>query len=112
MFNTVISITAFILFAFYLCRFLYRLVKGKSYGTEFIVCLLCLLIIGYADTNSIIVDESVSDAYEQGFNDAIISAELVNVTDVGYTIAFGNDIPEVHHYTADGAHLVSINDHN
>ena len=110
MFITIIAIIVFIIMAVYLCRMLNRIWRCKSWFTEFIIIMLCMLVLTFLNPGTSVYSGIINDAYDRGFHDAIITAELVDVYDSGYTIAFGEDIPEVHHYTSDGSHLVSIKD--
>lgn len=101
MLNTIIAIITVIIMVAYLYRFINRIYNSKSYFNEFIVILLCLLVLTFISPDSVLVDQAVNDAYNRGFNDAITTAELIEVTEDGYHIAFGNNIPEVHSYSND-----------
>jgi multisubunit Na+/H+ antiporter MnhB subunit len=110
MLTTIIAIITIVIMLAYLFRMLNRVYCTKSWFTEFIVIMLCLLVLTLLNPDTSVNSASISEAYDRGFHDAIVTAELVDVYDSGYTIAFGEGIPEVHHYTYDGSHLVPIKD--
>lgn len=110
MLTIITSIAIVIIMLAYLFRMLNRVYHTKSWFTEFIVIMLCLLVLTLLNPDTSVNSASISEAYDRGFHDAIVTAELVDVYDSGYTIAFGDGIPEVHHYTSDGSHLVPIKD--
>lgn len=112
MLHTIIAIITVIIMLAYVYRFINRIYNSKSYFNEFIVILLCLLVLTFITPDSVLVDQAVNDAYNRGFNDAIKTAELIEVNEHSYYISFGENIPEVHHYTFDGHHLVDIAEHN
>lgn len=94
-----IAIIVVIIMLAYLYRMLNRIWHTKSWFTEFIVIMLCLLALTLLNPDTAVNTNAISDAYDRGFHDAIITAELIEVTEDGYSIGFGNNIPEVHSYT-------------
>ena len=98
---TIITITIIVIALAYFYRMLNLMVKFKPWFTEFVIIALCLLVLTFANPDTAINSNAINDAYKRGFNDAITTAELVEVTDNSYCIAFGENIPEVHHYTHD-----------
>ena len=101
MLNTIITIIIIVIMLAYLYRMVNRIYRTKSWFTEFIVVMLCLLALTLINPDTAINSYAIDEAYEQGFHDAIITAELIEVTEDGYSIGFGNNIPEVHSYTHD-----------
>ena len=101
MLNTIIAIITVIIMLAYLYRMVNRIYRTKSWFTEAVIVALCLLILTYANPDTAINSYAVNDAYKQGFNDAITTAEHIEVSEDGYHIAFGKNIPEVHSYSND-----------
>ena len=101
MLNTIIIIVTVVIMLAYLYRMLNLIYRTKPWFTEFVIIALCLLVLTFANPDTAINSNAINDAYKRGFNDAITTAELVEVTDNSYCIAFGNNIPEVHSYTND-----------
>lgn len=101
MLNTIITIITVIVMLAYLYRMVNRIYRTKSWFTEAVIVALCLLVLTYANPDTAINANSINDAYKQGFHDAITTAKLIEVTENGYSIGFGNNIPEVHSYTHD-----------
>lgn len=101
MFTLIISIIITIIMLAYLFRMLNRVYRTKSWFTEFIVIMLCLLTLTLLNPDTAINANVINEAYEDGFHDAIITAEVVDYNDEGYVISFGDNIPELHSYTHD-----------
>lgn len=101
MLNTIITVITIIIMVAYFYRMVNRIYRTKSWFTEFVIVLLCLLVLTYANPDTAINSNAINDAYNKGFNDAITTAELIEVNDIDYYISFGKNIPEVHHYTFD-----------
>lgn len=101
MFTIITSIAIVIIMLAYLFRMLNRVYRTKSWFTEFIVIMLCLLALTLLNPDTAINAYTINEAYEDGFHDAIITAEVVDYNDEGYVISFGDNIPELHSYTHD-----------
>ena len=101
MFTIITSIAIVIIMLAYLFRMLNRVYRTKSWFTEFIVIMLCLLVLTLLNPDTSINASAIDDAYNKGFNHAIKTAELIEINDNGYTISFGDGIPEVHSYSHD-----------
>lgn len=101
MLNTIITIIVFVIMLAYLYRMLNLIYRTKSWFTEAIIVALCLLALTLINPDTAINSYAIDEAYDKGFNDAITTAELIEVTEDGYSIGFGNNIPEVHSYTND-----------
>lgn len=70
-----------------------------------ILALLCIILFVlcihfYRDAQSTDAVET-SNAFLRGYDNAIETAKLIDVTDEGYYIQFGDLIPSVHYYTFD-----------
>ena len=94
MFNTIILVIIGIIGTIYL----FRVVDGIEYNTlrvsDILVTILCFGII----INVNITSKNESNAYNNGYNDAIHDAELVSIGEHTYQLQFGDDI---HEYTFD-----------
>lgn len=101
MLTTIIAIIIVIIMLAYLFRMLNLVYRTKPWFTEAIVIALCLLALTLLNPDTAINAYTINEAYEDGFHDAIITAEVVDYNDDGYVISFGNDIPELHSYTHD-----------
>ena len=101
MFTLIISIAITIIMLAYLFRMLNRVYRTKSWFTEFIVIMLCLLTLTLLNPDTAINSYAINEAYEDGFHDAIITAKVVDYNNDGYVISFGDNIPELHSYTHD-----------
>lgn len=101
MFTTIITIIVIVIMLAYFYRMLNRIYRIKSWFTEAIIVALCLLALTLINPDTSVNSYAIDNAYNRGFHDAITTAELIEVTEDGYSIGFGNDIPEVHTYTHD-----------
>lgn len=101
MFTIIISIAITIIMLAYFCRMLNLLTKFKPWFTEFLVIALCLLILTLLNPDTAINANAIDNAYNNGFNHAIKTAEVVDYNNDGYVISFGDNIPELHSYTRD-----------
>ena len=101
MFTIIISVAIVIIMLAYLLRMLNRVYRTKSWFTEFIVIMLCLLALTLLNPDTAINANAIDNAYDRGFNHAIKTAEVVDYNNEGYVISFGDNIPELHSYTHD-----------
>lgn len=101
MLNTIIAIIVIVIMLAYCYRMFNLMYRTKSWFTEAIIVALCLLALTLINPDTAINANAIDNAYKQGFNDAIITADLIEVTEDSYSIGFGYDIPEVHTYTHD-----------
>ena len=94
MFNTIILVIIGIIGTIYL----FRVVDGIEYNTlrvsDILIAILCFGII----INANITSKNESNAYNNGYNNAVHDAELVSVGEHTYLLQFGNNI---HEYTFD-----------
>ena len=94
MFNTIILVIIGIIGATYF----FRVVDGIEHNTlrvsDILVAILCFGII----INANITSKNESNAYNNGYNNAIHDAKLVGISEHTYLLQFGND---VHEYTFD-----------
>lgn len=92
MLNTIIFIVLTVIFIMYLHRVLF----GKKHTkTDVLVILLILAMFYHIAKVDMHIDEQIDQAYHKGYVKAVTSAELLNVDEDGYHIAFDED---VHYY--------------
>lgn len=101
MLTTIIAIIVTIIMLAYAFRMFNLMYRTKSWFTEAVIVMLCLLVLTLLNPDTAINSYAINEAYEDGFHDAIITAEVVDYNNEGYVISFGNDIPELHSYTYD-----------
>ena len=94
MFNTIILVIIGIIGTTYF----FRVVDGIEHNTlrvsDILVAILCFGII----INANITSKNESNAYNNGYNNAIHDAKLVGISEHTYLLQFGNNI---HEYTFD-----------
>ena len=90
MFNTIILVIIGIIGATYF----FRVVDGIEHNTlrvsDILVAILCFGII----INANITSKNESNAYNNGYNNAIHDAKLVGISEHTYLLQFGNDVHE------------------
>ena len=101
MLTTIIAIIVTIIMFAYAFRMFNLMYRTKSWFTEAVIVMLCLLVLTLLNPDTAINSYAINEAYEDGFHDAIITAEVVDYNDEGYVISFGDNIPELHSYTHD-----------
>lgn len=105
MLNTIILIVIGIIGTIYFFRTVNGIDDNKFNISDLIITILCLGIIAQAHFCDIDYSGSMNKARLNGYNDgyeaAIHSAELIEVNDDNYFIQFGTLGTEVHEYTFD-----------
>lgn len=103
MLNTIILAIIGIFGTIYFMRTINGIDNDNFHFTDLLVTVLCFSIIIQARFCSIDYSGSMNRAklngYEDGFNAAIESAELIEVNDNNYFIRFGSFSTEIHEYT-------------
>lgn len=90
MFNTIILVIIGIIGTTYLFRVVDGIEHSTLHVSDILVAILCFGII----INANITSKNESNAYNNGYNDAIHNAELVGISEHTYQLQFGNDIHE------------------
>lgn len=101
MLTTIIAIIVTIIMLAYAFRMFNLMYRTKSWFTEAVIVMLCLLVLTLLNPDTAINSYAINEAYEDGFHDAIITAKVVDYNNDGYVISFGDNIPELHSYTHD-----------
>lgn len=105
MLNTIILVIIAIVFAIYVLRTINGIDNNNFHISDLLVAILCLAIIAQARFCDIDYSGGMNRARLNGYNDgyeaAIESAELIEVTDDAYYIQFGTLGTQVHEYTFD-----------
>ena len=94
MFNTIILVIIGIIGTTYFFRVVDGIENNTLRVSDILVAILCFGII----INANITSKNESNAYNNGYNNAIHDAELVSVGEHTYLLQFGNNI---HEYTFD-----------
>lgn len=101
MFNTIILVIIAVIFAIYVLRVVNGIEDNNLHISDVLVLILCLVIVCGAKSTDKMASGEIAEAYHNGYQAAILSAELVEVNDDGYKIQFGTLGKEVHEYTFD-----------
>lgn len=105
MFNTIILIVIGIIGAIYFLRTINGIDDNKFHISDLLITILCFGIIVQAHFCNIDysggMNKAYHDGYSNGYDAAIESAELIEVTEDGYFIQFGTLGTQVHEYTFD-----------
>lgn len=101
MFNTIILVIIGIVFAIYTMRTVNGIDNDCFHFTDMLVAIICLAIIVQAKFYDNPNSHKYAEAYSNGYDAAIESAELIEVTEDAYYIQFGTLGTQVHEYTFD-----------
>lgn len=93
MLNTIILIIIGIVFAIYVMRTVNGIDNNNFHFSDLLIAILCLGIIINAHSNAN-NNSKVAEAYNNGYNSAIQSAELIEMTEDSYFIDFGTSVHE------------------
>ena len=99
MLNTIVLIIIGFIFVVYFMRTVNGLDNDNFHFTDLLVVILCLAIIVQAKCYDNPNSHKYAEAYANGYDAAIESAELIEVTDDAYYIQFGTFSTSVHEYT-------------
>lgn len=99
MFNTIILVIVAIITGIYAFCFLDIVNEGEFRISHLLVVILGLAILIQAKSYSNPNSQTYAEAYANGFDAAIESAELVEVNDDSYSIKYGTLGTNIHKYT-------------
>lgn len=99
--NTIILVIIGIIFTIYTMRTINGIDNDNFHFTDLLVAVICLAIIVQAKFYDNPNANKYAEAYANGYDDAVHSAELVEGNEDNYYIQFGTFGTSIHEYTYD-----------